>query len=288
VTLLLLVATEKVRAERRSLAVFAVLVVGALVAWSLLHRHGSSKYFDWSQEVRLSQSSSLWIKRHTTFGRFGEVTQLSQLRSLQEDFEFIHPQTGALIVWKGQPTLEPLLLDFDQGIPYLATMIKQAKHYEWNCPPHPYAFFKFVDGQWRRIGIKSLPARFGKANILPSLDGATRSIIDHDDHMMALDFVDHNLKPPVPADVLAIDRRLVNPMYFCRGSTDVTGSDGLRRMVSLDTFYGNGTGKLLGDRFGWNAARKDYLTEQDSIELGINEAKVQHLETNGPDQFRAP
>jgi hypothetical protein len=59
-------------------------------------------------------------------------------------------------------------------------------------------------------------------------------------------------------------------------------------MVSLDTFYGNGTGKLLGDRFGWNAARKDYLTEQDSIELGINEAKVQHLETNGPDQFRAP
>jgi hypothetical protein len=262
--------------------------VGALVAWSLLHQHGGSKYFDWSQEVRLSQEKPLWIKRHTTLGRFGEVTQLSQSRSLQEDFEFIHPQTGALIVWKGQPTLEPLLLDFDQGIPYLATMIKQAKHFEWNCPPHPYAFFQYVDGQWQRIGINSFPTRFGKANILPNLGEATRSTIDHDDHKMALDFVDYNLKPPVPADVLAIDRRLVNPMYFCSGSTDVIGSDGRRRMVSLDTFYGNGTGKKLGDRFGWNIGGKAYLSEKDSIELGITEAKVQHLETNRPDQFREP
>jgi hypothetical protein len=267
VAVVLLLLADKVKPGYRIYARIGVLALGVLVAWALLHQQESDKHFDWEQEVRLSDGGTIWIKRQTTFGHFGEPTQVSSASSLLEEFEFIE-KTGNLVQWKGQYDLSPLLLDFDQGTPYLAARIKPRKHFAWGCPPYPYVFFRFTNGQWQRIGIKSFPARFERSNVFPYLDEQTRKSLKSGVKKMFADMVEDKLKPPVSSEVRTIDRRIVNPLYFCQGSTDLIGPDGQRRMVSLDSYYGTGTGNRLGDRFGWKD-QKVYLSEQEAIELGI-------------------
>lgn len=263
------VVAEKILPFHKVHARLGVLAFGLLIAWGLILLRERGTHFDWEQEVRLSDGKSLWIKRRTTFGNFGEAAQINQAKSLLEEFEVVNPQTGQLVSWQRQYDLEPLLLDFDQGIPYLATDIKAGKHFALGCPPHPYAFFKYSYGKWERIGIKSFPMHFKKSNVYLELEDSTRRrMLDTGSRKMSADMVEGKFKPPMPDWVRAIDRRIVNPMYFCGGSTILKNIDGTRREVTLDTFYGKGTGKRLGDRYGWNDIRT-FMSEQEAIEFGI-------------------
>lgn len=254
VAIVLLVAADKLKPSYRIYARLGVLALGVLVVWALLQQRESDRLFNWEQEVRLSDGGILWIKRQTTFGHFGEPTQVSSARSLLEEFEFVDYKTGAVVQWQGQIDLQPLLLDFDQGTPYLATNIKPGKHYGWGCPPHPYAFFKFADGKWQRIGIKSFPARFERSNIFPYLDAQTRKSLKSGAQKMSADMVADKFKPPFSSEVRTIDRRILNPLFFCRGS--------------VDGAYASGTTKRLQERYGTNPA-PNVLTEHEAIEFGI-------------------
>lgn len=247
-------AANRINPAYRRYARLAVVVIVAVAVWIIFQRQESSTYFEWQQEVRLSDGSSLWIKRQTTFGNFGELAQIDRAKSLREDFEFINPKTGEVVHWGGQHDLEPLLLDFDQGMPYLATKIKPGKYYAWGCSPHPYALFKHEGSTWKRISIKSFPTRFERSNVFPYLDDPTRKSLDSGSRRMTFDFVEYKLGPPMPKEVRAIDRRIINPLFYCRGSVDES--------------YGVGTTKRLQDRYGTNPA-PDELSEKEAIELGI-------------------
>lgn len=254
VAIVLLLVADKVKPAYRIYARFGVLAIGVLAVWGLLQHRERDKHFGWEQEVRLNDGSTMWIKRRTTFGHFGEPTQVSSARSLLEEFEFTHPRTGEIVRWKEQYDLQPLLLDFDQGSPYLATAIKSGKHHSWGCPPHPYAFFRYTNGQWLRIGINLFPARFERSNVFPYLDDSTRRNLDAGVRKMFSGAVEDKFKPPMSEAVRVIDRRIVNPLFFCRGS--------------VDRSYGSGVTKQLQDRYGTNST-PNILNEQEAIELGI-------------------
>lgn len=252
--IMLLLLVDKVKPGYRAFARLGVFALGVLVAWALLRQHEADKRFAWEQEVRFSDGRSIWIRRQTTFAHYGETTQVSSPRSLLEEFSFIHPATGETVAWQGQFDLNPLLLDFDHGNTYLATQIKPGKHFAWGCPPHPYAFFRYVDGKWQRIGIRSFPIRFVRSNVFPYLDAATRTTMKSGVPKLFADAVSDRFKPPFASDVRVIDRRIVNPLFFCRGSVDAA--------------YEHGTTARLQNRFGTNPAL-DILTEQEAIAFGI-------------------
>lgn len=227
--------------------------------------------FHWQQEVLLQDGSSIWVKRQTTYSHYGEMAQLNRLKPLSDSFEFIHPKTGEHIVWPDNADVRPLLLDFDQGVPYLATDINGGKYWNLGCPPHPYAFFKYENGQWKRIGIKAFPSRFEQTNMVHYLDSVLREQVESTGAKMdakAAQKAIHSLG--MSPQILAIDRRIVNPRYFCDGSTEVIDKDGKRHQVTLDSYYGEGAGRRLQLKYG-NAA-PNILTEQEAIEFGIVKA----------------
>lgn len=268
-SIVLLVLAGRAKSEYRKHARLAALVAGCAAVWGVFHFQSRSMYFEWEQEVRLNDGSTIWIKRKTIFGHFGELAQIDRAKSLGEDIEFVDPKTGDAIQWKGEFDLEPLLIDFDQGTPYLATNIKPGKHYAWGCPPHPYAFFKFVNGKWQRIGIKSFPTRFERSNIFPYLDESTRKTLDTGAHQMDFAAVERKFRPPMPDAVRSIDRRIVNPIFFCGGTDWVQGPGGkIRAVIPLDEIYGDGTLEMLRKRSGGPDSYR-FLGEQEASKLGI-------------------
>ena len=83
---------------------------------------------------------------------------------------------GGSAQWESDRNLIPLAVVVDAFTAYLATS-------PWNCisyvrvgkPIPPYVFFKYEDGEWRRIAIDQFPAQINKANLLVSI-GPFRSV----------------------------------------------------------------------------------------------------------------
>ncbi len=233
VTIVLLAFAGRVRPERRTYVRLGILALGVAAVWGIYLLQERATHYAWEQDVNLGGGQSILIRRHTEFGHYGELAQINQAKPVVEDFEFIHPATGQTVRWQGQYDLEPLLLNFDNGTPYLATLLKPGKHYQWGCPPHPYAFFKYESNQWRRIGIKQFPARFEYANVLPYLSEQMRKSVERKgDHLGAYE-AEREIGSWRSEEVLKIDRRIVNPIYFCPGSTELLASRGKGQYITL-------------------------------------------------------
>lgn len=227
--------------------------------------------YRWQQEVVLRDGTSLWVKRTTVFRHHGELVQLSRLKPFADGFEFQHPKTGAHIVWPLNEDSQPLLLDFDQGVPYLVTSINAGKHYKLGCPPHPYALFKYANDRWQRIGMKALPARIERANMVPYLSSVLREKVQSLGGKMDAKAVHDELySPEAPVDIQVIDRRIVNPLHYCEADTEwVTEADGkIRTVIPLDVIYGEGTYKRLKSLASGNGSVQ-FLTENEAAGLGI-------------------
>lgn len=261
--------------NKRSVIIVVLLVaVVALTIWEWGKYH-------WKQEVMLHDGRTLWVDRTTVYRHYGELVQLSHPSPFADGFSFWHPNKWSHITWPLNENVRPLLLDFVGDIPYLVTEINGGKHYDMGCPPHPYAFYKYEDGDWQRIDVRALPQQLQRTNMLPYLDSVRREEIRRTGNWMDAKATKKALKP-LPLETQAIDRRFVSPRFYCPGGTNLVGADGKfqkgpdgkPRLISVvDIYYGEGTARRLEEKFGTNASSLNKLTESEAIEMGLIKSK---------------
>ena len=255
--------------KRRSIIVVLLMAVVALTIWEWGKYH-------WKQEVILHDGRTLWVDRTTVYRHYGELVQLSHPSPFADGFSFWHPNKWSHITWPLNENVRPLLLDFVGDIPYLVTEINGGKHYDMGCPPHPYAFYKYEDGDWQRIDVRALPQQLQRTNMLPYLDSIRRDEVRQAGNRMDAKVIKRALGPPLAPEMQMVDRRFVNPRHYCKANVNWE-SDGTKAKMLLppiDVFYGEGTIKRLEEweRLSGRISGK-YLSEKEAIDLGIAERR---------------
>ncbi len=86
-----------------------------------------------------------------------------------------HPDTGESIEWRGERHVNPIMLDFVDGIPYL--VVKSARVFSnvklYGCPELPFVFLKYEKNtsQWIPLARNLAPKVLRTANLSARYDG---------------------------------------------------------------------------------------------------------------------
>lgn len=127
----------------------------------------------WREEVLLHDGSKIIVKRSQSYG--GHPTIDSRSRSLRaEEWEFTIPGTRQDVTWKNDGRNPPegtsltlIMLDFLNGVPYIATYSAGCISYNyWGRPNPPYVFFKHNGTSWQRISLEEFPKEFKTTNVI--------------------------------------------------------------------------------------------------------------------------
>ena len=127
--------------------------------------------FTWKEEVLLHDGKKIIVERSDTYDSSmrHEIGQGAPLAEHKTTFTI--PGTNQTVIWKSDnhssdpDELHLLVLDFINGVPYVATTPFGSNAYnKWNRPNPPYVFFKYVDG-WKRISLEEFPDVF-KINLI--------------------------------------------------------------------------------------------------------------------------
>ena len=124
----------------------------------------------WKEEVALHDGKTIVVTRSVTLGGVRrEITQTNPGIS-NYALDFTAPN-GKQVHWDNPGHLRPMILDFDEGIPYLATIPAMVKDYsDYGCPFPAYIFYKY-QADWQRIAFKDFPAFFRSTNFVLNTEG---------------------------------------------------------------------------------------------------------------------
>lgn len=154
-------------------------LLGALKTISLILTLGismsaCSATMSWKEEVQLHDGGTLVVERFYNLG--GYPTLDSRERSaIDETMTFNLPGTNKNIIWKTDfldsvpetNSLNLLLLDVVNGVPYIATYPAGCIAYnKWQRPNPPYVFFKYDGNDWKRISLEEFPWELTKSNTI--------------------------------------------------------------------------------------------------------------------------
>ncbi len=127
----------------------------------------------WKEEVLLHDGRTIVVERQQSLG--SRPTLDSRERRTQEELWTIPiPGTEKALTWKTgfrtppeSPSLMLMLVDFVEGIPYLATSPAGCIAYNhWGRPNPPYIFFRHDGKDWRRIAIEEFPSQLKEPNVI--------------------------------------------------------------------------------------------------------------------------
>lgn len=128
----------------------------------------------WKEEVLLHDGSKLVVERSVVRKGRHEIGQEPPIG--EERLDFRHPTTGERIRWKdeysddvGMSNFGLLMLEIDSTTAYIVVEPRGCLSYnKWGRPNPPYVVFKYQSGDWKRIALQELPARFKKPNLILS------------------------------------------------------------------------------------------------------------------------
>lgn len=125
---------------------------------------------DWKQEVPLQDGRVIVVDRESKQGPYDPFVAMRM--ETTQSLTFIHPDTREKIHWRIPDGLQPHMLDFDEGTPYLLLKAYTVSDYnKWGCPNPPYVLYRHDKGQWKQIPFEQLPPRF----VLPNLISMAKS-----------------------------------------------------------------------------------------------------------------
>lgn len=136
-----------------------------------MNAHATSE-FTWKEEVLLHDGKKIIVERSDTYDS-SMPHEIGQGAPLAEHaMTFTIPGANQMVLWKSdnrplpdQNYLQLLVLDFLDGVPYVATTPLRCTTYnKWNRPNPPYVFFKYVN-TWERISLNEFPPQF-KINVV--------------------------------------------------------------------------------------------------------------------------
>lgn len=128
----------------------------------------------WKEEVLLHDGTKLVVERSAVRKGRHEIGQKPPIG--EERLDFRHPVTGERIRWKdeygddvGMSNFGLLMLEIDPTTAYIVVEPRGCLSYnKWGRPNPPYVIFKYRDGDWKRIPLQELPARFKTPNLILS------------------------------------------------------------------------------------------------------------------------
>jgi hypothetical protein len=128
----------------------------------------------WKEEVLLHDGTKLIVERSVV--REGRHEPFQRPPIGEEALSFKHPVTQERIRWKdeysddvGMSNFGLLMLEIDPTTAYIVVEPRGCLSYnKWGRPNPPYVIFKYRDGDWRRIPLQELPARFKTPNLILS------------------------------------------------------------------------------------------------------------------------
>jgi hypothetical protein len=176
-------------------------VLSGCIPLNPIHAH---QYRDpnphWKEEVALADGSKLMVERSQTFGRNGYLGEGRVIG--RRTLDFVNPSDGRNIHWEGDEDAIPILLDFKDGVPYLAATPFSCNSFRrLGNPLPPYALYKYTgltpakgdpplsppkttlgvsdeeaqrimwapsyqSAGWERIRMADFPEAFAKANLV--------------------------------------------------------------------------------------------------------------------------
>lgn len=186
----------------------------AKIVWPaaiLLNLAACSKTIDWAEEAPLHDGRVLRIERHS---ELGSPFPGNSGMEIGQSLAFTHPDTGERIAWHIPDGLNPVMIDFDQRIPYYVFAAHTVSDYnKWGCPNPPYLVYRFQQGKWTNIPFEALPVSLVSRNLIPmskdvrGLKDGGRVYADEMENLWA------RVEYPTPKqDARRINREKVNPI----------------------------------------------------------------------------
>lgn len=128
----------------------------------------------WKEEVLLHDGKKLVVERSVV--RKGRSEPFQRPPIGEETLSFEHPVTQERIRWKdeygddvGMSNFGLLMLEIDPTTAYIVAEPRGCLSYnKWGRPNPPYVVFKYQRGDWKRIALQELPARFKTPNLIMS------------------------------------------------------------------------------------------------------------------------
>jgi hypothetical protein len=127
----------------------------------------------WKEELLLHDGTILIVKRSQSYGGYPAID--SRSRALREEqWKFTIPGMKQEVIWENDGRRPPegtsltlIMLDFLNGVPYIATYPAGCISYNhWGRPNPPYVFFKYDGTSWQRIPLKEFPKEFKMTNVI--------------------------------------------------------------------------------------------------------------------------
>lgn len=129
---------------------------------------------EWDDEALLHDGRTIEVHRMVANG--GRSLSQGISTSLDEySLEAQNPDTGKTIRWSGERSVNPIMLDFVDGIPYLVVMSEKvfSNIKLYGCPEIPYAILKYEQetSYWVPVPRNLAPKALRMANLSPRYDG---------------------------------------------------------------------------------------------------------------------
>lgn len=193
-----------------------IIVAGCLL-WNVsacaateIIRSAAVETIHWKEEVALHDGKTLVVNRSVTLGGTRKEPGTRNVGESNYTLSFTAPD-GREIAWENPGQLRLMILDFEGGMPYLATEPAMVSHYfDYGCPEPSYVFFRY-ENDWKRIKYEEFPLAFKNSNFLISSRGD--GLREHgfvsaeqvkemnrnlDKNLRAIDPKSHSPHPPCP------------------------------------------------------------------------------------------
>ena len=129
----------------------------------------------WKEEVLLHDGARIVVERSVV--RKGRHEPFQRPTIGEQTLSFVLPTTHQRVRWKdeysedlGSANFLPMMLETDRDTAYLVVSPMGCLSYnKWGRPNPPYVVFKYQGGNWQRIALQKLPARFKTPNLIISL-----------------------------------------------------------------------------------------------------------------------
>ena len=130
----------------------------------------------WDDEALLHDGLTVEVHRKVVF-HFGggEISSLGWWPD-EYSLEAKNPDTGKTIKWSGEQDVNPIMLDFVDGIPYL--VVRSSRVFSnvklYGCPEIPYVYLRYDQetSKWSPLPKNLAPKVLRTANLSASYDGA--------------------------------------------------------------------------------------------------------------------
>ncbi len=126
----------------------------------------------WSEDVVLQDGRRIKVERDVSYsfehsiGDAGSGYSVSTNRLSKPRLQFKHPATGRVLVWEGEPSVSPVLLDVLDGIPFLVLSARPTRETArvYGCTELPFIYLQY-DTAWRSVAEEQAPRALKRANL---------------------------------------------------------------------------------------------------------------------------